>query len=67
MSKDKLIRRYISVTNGMRGYFPVLIGVFKCEHREYPEPILTGITCKTFEQAVIAAKEWAEAEEIPFE
>ena len=55
---------YIRVTSGMRGYFPVLL-VWDEEMKFY-EPYLTGSTCKTYDEAVSAAEEWAEAEELEY-
>lgn len=59
-SRNKL---YVTVTNGMRGYFPIL-----CDDKSMEEgPISSGITCKTWSEAEQAAKDWAKAEGCRYE
>jgi len=66
---EKLIRVYITITSGMRGYFAVLIGVYK-----YPdgyishEPIQSG--CGSYinrDDAIPEATSWSKSDEIPLE
>ncbi len=51
-------RIYVTITSGMRGRFAVL-----CDAKT-GEPILTGETCKSYDEVVESAKAWAEAEGI---
>jgi len=44
----------IGTTSGMRGSFPVMY--------DDDGPIITGFTCKDFEECKTAAIEWAKAE-----
>lgn len=61
---DKLIDQHITVGFGMRGWYPLLVGVFEGSSGRYSEPIQTGITCKDFGEAKQAAEEWATAESL---
>ena len=65
---EKLLRRYVTITHGMRGFFAVLVGVYQEPGKsEFLEPIQTGIgSYRSREKAIPEAKGWAEAEEIPF-
>lgn len=54
---------YVSVTQGMRGYFAVLID----ETNGFPEPVQTGIgSYASFKEAKIEAQEWARIEGIEY-
>jgi hypothetical protein len=66
---EVFVRNYISITSGIRGWFAVHIGVYKHpKYGEYHEPIMTShFTSKDREGAVVHAKEWAKAEELPCE
>jgi len=55
---------YITVTSGMRGYFPVLMK-YDNDGKFY-EPFMTGESSNFFDLAKREAKEWAEAEEIEY-
>ena len=66
LKKEELIRRYTTVTSGMRGYFAALMGVFTDGKREWSESIMTGPTLKSFGATETYAKQWAEAEEITY-
>lgn len=68
MSEEKELRRYITVTSGIRGYFAVLIGVFYSDQSgTYQDPIETGIgSYKTREGAVQEGKMWAKDEGLEF-
>ena len=62
--EEKCIRQ---VTSGMRGYFPVHIGIFQSEHGgTYPDTIQTGMTARNFKDAENMAKEWALAEGLEY-
>jgi hypothetical protein len=55
---------YVTVTSGMRGYYPVLMK-WDDEH-EFYEPFLTGESHNFFDLAKREAKEWADAENIKY-
>ena len=62
------LRNYrVDVTNGMRGYFAVLIAdVYENGRFLGPEPIQTSpFSAKTFDEAVEDALDWAVAEGLP--
>ena len=66
MENEKLIKSWIDVTFGMKGYFAVLRGEFQTEDgKTYADNISSGSACKDHASAVIDAKIWAEVEGIP--
>jgi hypothetical protein len=56
---------YVTTTSGMRGRFAVLLA-WNEEQGGFYEPMATGETCATFEEAQQYAKDWAEAEEVEY-
>jgi len=64
MAKDKCIRQWVSITSGMRGTFPVLIGEFTDGRNRWSEPIVSGTTCKDYKEALREAKAWADSENL---
>ncbi len=56
---------FITITEGMSGYFAVCMGW--CTEREEWEPLQTGFgRYETREEAEIEAKGWSEAEELAY-
>jgi hypothetical protein len=56
---------YITVSSGMRGFYAVLMCWDKVD--QFYEPYNTGIgSYKTKREAVIEAKEWADAEGVEY-
>lgn len=56
---------YVTTTNGMRGYFAVLM-TWNENCGGFYEPYNTGLTCKDYKDAVDYAKSWAIAENIEY-
>jgi hypothetical protein len=55
---------YITTTSGMRGWFAVMID----DSDGFPEPVTSGIgSYKTQAEAEVEARQWAKAEELPFQ
>lgn len=62
-------KRYITVCNGMRGFYATLIGTFKSEKNEdeYNDVINTSLfSYDTYKEAKADGEFWAKIEEIPF-
>ena len=60
---------FITVTQGMSGYFAVMVGWSweEVEEEGFYEPVTTGFgRYKEKEDAVREAKEWADAEELEY-
>jgi len=57
---------YVTITQGMRGYFAVLLS-WNIEHGGFYEPWSSGIgSYETKEAAIPEAKDWAESEGIEY-
>jgi hypothetical protein len=62
--EDKPVKFYVTTTYGLRGYFAVLIGVYR---NGWSEPHNTGVgSYETVEGARLEAKSWAESEGIEY-
>lgn len=60
------MKTHITVTSGMSGWFAVMLH-WNTDHGGFWEPWTTGIgRYATKEEAIIEAKDWAEAKEMKF-
>ena len=68
MKQEQLLRSWVTITHGMRGYFAIMVGKYTDGYNEYHDVIQTGIgSYPTREGAILEGKEWAEAEGVQFE
>ena len=64
MAEERCVDRWISITTGLRGTFPVLMGQFWDGVNSWIEPITSGLTCRDYKEAELEAMSWAKAEGI---
>jgi hypothetical protein len=64
---EKKIGEYVTIGQGIRGFYAMLVGIYTDKGQEYHDTIQTGIDSYEFRtDAIKEAKEWAMADGIEF-